>query len=168
MVMSELPPTASSSSPKPVSDRALPAAITHQERRQHPRFKVEGASVILGKGGLLASLGLPQKKDLVTNLSRGGVLVKARKRHAVGARLQLEIRIPSPADTVSCKSIVRWCAQSAKDDAQFFTGIQFENLDSPTEKKLAQMEEWFTSAAFRASAARKEASSAQLKKPKYD
>lgn len=165
--MSDQSPAPSTPPNKPASERSIPAVQQQQDRRQHPRFKPEGATILLGKPSLLASLGFSQKKDSVTNLAQGGVLVKARKRYAPGARMPLEIEIPSPADKFSGEGIVRWCAQSAKDESHFYVGIQFENLDALTEKKLVKMSEWFMSAAFRTSAARKEASSAMLKKPKF-
>jgi hypothetical protein len=154
-------PVSGQKSPK---DSASSGALARPEQRMHPRFKVEGATAILGKGRLLLSLGLGPRKSAVVNLSQGGVLVKSTKSFPVETRLRVRIEIPKPEDVLECDGEVRWCAQSAKNDACFYVGIRFERLDPLLEKKIGQMREWFTSVEFRAKAsARKEASSSLMK-----
>lgn len=149
---------------KPASEPALSAAPQRPERREHSRFKVEGAVAALGKGGFLSTLGLGQRKDAVINLSQGGVLVLVGKLLPVETRLRVRIEVSQPADVVECEGLVRWCAQSAKNDTHFYAGLRFEGLDPRVKKKIAQMHEWFTSSEYRAKAsARKDASTAKLK-----
>ncbi|HLF92917.1 MAG TPA: PilZ domain-containing protein [Planctomycetota bacterium] len=149
---------------KPASEPALSATPQRPERREHPRFKLEGATAVLGKAGFLSKLGLSQRKDAVVNLSQGGVLVLVGKPLPVGTRLPIRIEIANPADVVEGEAVVRWCAQSARNDAHFYAGLSFEGLDPLARKKIAKMHEWFTSSEYRAKAsARKDASSGKLK-----
>src|SRR5712675_1733658 len=85
---------------KPPTDRAIPAALERAEQRGHPRFKIEGATALLGKGGFLSSLGLGFGKKPLVNLSQGGVLVLAGKSFPEGTRLRVRIEVPNPADVV--------------------------------------------------------------------
>jgi c-di-GMP-binding flagellar brake protein YcgR len=157
---------ASNPAAKPPSERAIPAAPDRTEQREHPRFKVDDAVAILAKGGLLASLGLGKVRNPVVNLSQGGVLVLAAKSIPVETRLRVRIEITKPADIVEAQASVRWCAQNARNHAQYYIGLRFEKPDPQMQKKIAQMHVWFTSAEFRTQAARKEASSTHLKAPR--
>jgi hypothetical protein len=160
--MSEsLPP--STPAGKPPSERGIPAATDRTEQREHPRFKPEDAIAILPKGGLLSSLGLGKVRCPVVNLSQGGVLLLAAKSIPVETRIRVRIEIPKPADIVESQASVRWCAQSAKNNAQFYVGLRFEKPDPQMQRKIAQMRDWFRSAEFKTQAARKEASSTNLR-----
>ena len=59
--------------PKPPTDRSLPTAAS-SDKRLHPRFKIEGTTVAIGKPGILASLGLGPIRHPVINLSAGGAM----------------------------------------------------------------------------------------------
>ena len=131
----------------PASGRAIGAT---QEQREHPRFKIEGATAVLGKGGFLSSLGFDPKKNAIVNLSKGGIVVLVGKRVPPDTRVHVRIEISKPADVVESEGLVRWCGQSAKSDAQFYVGIRFERLDPLSQKKIALMREWFTSEEYRA------------------
>jgi len=160
--MSEMTPS-SVPSVKPPSERSMPAAPPGGEQREHPRFRLEDAVAVLSKG-LLASLGLGKVEKLrVVNLSRGGVLVVAAKSIPVETRLQVRIDIAKPADILECGASVRWCAKNARNGAQYYVGLRFEKPGAQLQKKIEQMRVWFTSPEFRTQAARKEASSVNLK-----
>src|SRR4029079_7616712 len=125
--------------------------------------KPEGAVATLARRGLLASLGLGKVRYSVVNLSQGGLLLLAAKSIPVETRLRVRIDIPKPADIVEGEVSVRWCAQSARNNAQFYVGLRFEKPDPQMQRKIGQMRDWFRSAEFRTQAARKEASSTHLK-----
>jgi hypothetical protein len=160
--MSETLPS-STPAGKPPSERGIPAATDQAEQREHPRFKPEDAVAIVAKGGLLSSLGLGKVRVPVVNLSQGGVLLLVAKSIPVETRLRVRIEIPKPADIVESQASVRWCAQSAKNNAQFYVGLRFEKPDPQMQRKIAQMRDWFRSAEFKTQAARKEASSTNLR-----
>lgn len=148
---------------KPPSERSIPSAADRAEQREHPRFKPVDAVATLAKGGLLSSLGLGRVRVPVVNLSQGGVLLLAAKSIPVETKLRVRIEIPKPADLVESEASVRWCAQSAKNNAQFYVGLRFEKPDPQMQRKIAQMRDWFRSAEFKTQAARKEASSTHLR-----
>lgn len=101
---------------------------------------------------------MPSSRLASTRVAESAVI------QGTGHGKQLQIEIPKPADTIECEGQIRWCAQSAKNDAHFYVGIRFEALDPLAQKKIARMRDWFTSANYRAkSTVRKDASSAQLR-----
>jgi hypothetical protein len=162
--MSEALP-ASAPGPGPSSDR-LPPSAERQEQRQYPRFKLDGATVILGKQGILASLGLGVKKDIAVNLSQGGVLALAPRKFAPKTRLRLTIEIPKWSEIIDVQGEVRWCTQSARTETHFYTGLSFIDLNPLDAKRIARMYELANSVDYRAKAGAREASSGRLKPPK--
>jgi PilZ domain-containing protein len=157
--MSDAP--SSAQGPKPASERAV--AVSH-EKREHPRFKLEGATAVLGKEGILAGLGLPWGKRRVHNLSQGGAMIHVGKALAVGSRHPIKIEIPKFKEVLEGEVEVRWCTESAKKDKDFFAGVAFVQLSAQDRRKIAAMQDLLTSAEYRAKAsARKEASSAQIR-----
>jgi len=157
--MSDAP--SSAHGPKPGSERAV--AVAH-EKREHPRFKVEDATAILGKEGLLAGLGLPFGKRRVYNLSQGGAMIHAGKALSVGSRHPIKIEIPKFKEVIQGEVEVRWCAESAKKEKDFIVGVMFVQLSPKERRKISGMQDLLTSAEYRAkAAARKEASSAQIR-----
>jgi hypothetical protein len=150
--------------PAPVPGSATTPIPERREQRQHPRFKVDGASVVLGKEGLFASLGLGRRTDPVVNISQGGVLVRTSKLLAVKTRLPLRIEIPKFKEVIECEGEVRWSGQSAKSDSEFYAGFCFVRIDPAQQKKIALMQEMLASNEYRAkSQARRDASSGHLK-----
>jgi hypothetical protein len=150
---------------KAPSERAIPSAAVPNEKREHPRFKVEGATAVVGKSGLLDSL-LGPKKHHVVNLSQGGVMVCIGKRLPVGSRHHVRIEIPKYKEVIEAAGEIRWCMESAKNK-DIYIGIRFVDLDPSERRKIAGMYEVFNSVGFKAmSAARKDASSMRLQAPK--
>src|SRR5262245_33618202 len=151
---------------KSPSERAIPAAPG--EKREHPRFAVVGATTVVGKPGILASLGIGPIRHKVINLSQGGVMVKVGKRLAPESRHELRIEIPKYREVIETMGEIRWCAQSAKNDSDFFVGIRFVDIDPSERRKLDGMYQLFNSAEYKAMAsARKDASSVNLKLPRF-
>jgi len=75
------------------SDRVVPTASSG-EKREHPRFRVEGATTVLGEPGLLTSLGLGLIRHPIINLSQGGAMVRVARRLPVDSHHPLRIEIP--------------------------------------------------------------------------
>jgi len=140
-----------------------PEGQARQEQRGRPRFRLEGALVALGKPGMLASLGLGLKKEEVVNLSQSGVLVVGRAKFEAGAKVRLRLDVPKWKDRIECDGVVRWCAQSARNDKEFYIGLRFVGLPAADEKRIGQMHELSKSVEYRAKAtARREASSCKM------
>ena len=151
---------------KAPSERAVPAAAP-PDKRQYPRFKIEGTTTSLGKPGFLASLGLGRIQHAVVNLSQGGAMVKYTKRLPVDSQHELRIEIPKYKEVIDAVGVIRWCAQSAKKESDIYLGIQFVELPAPERRKLISMYELFSSTEYKAkAAARKDASAVFLKAPR--
>ena len=139
---------------------------SNKDKREYPRFRIEGATAVLGKPGFLASLGLGPIRHTVINLSQGGAMVRVGKRLPVESRHDLRIEIPQTKEVVETQGEIRWCAQSAKKDSDFYVGIRFVDVAPTDLSKLAGISRHFTSTTDKNNpAAQNEAVSVQLKLP---
>ena len=158
------PTSGSAPAQKAPSEKAIPAAAAG-EKREHPRFKVEGATAVVGKAGFLGGL-LGAKKNPVHNLSQGGAMIRLTKRLPVGSKHDLRIEIPRYKEVFEAVGEIRWCLESAKN-SDIYAGFRFVDLDAGDQRKIAGMYQLFNSVEYKAmSAARKEASSIRLQAPK--
>jgi len=107
------------------------------DKREHPRFQVDGATTSLGKPGFLSSLGFGPIRHQVVNLSQGGAMVRVGKHFPVESRHELRIELPSIREIVETIGEVRWCAQSVKNASDFYVGIRFVDLPEDDQRKLA-------------------------------
>ena len=107
------------------------------DKREHPRFIVEGTTTVLGKPGFLSSLGFGPIKHTVVNLSQGGALGRVGKSFPVESLHELRIEIPKFQEVVETVGEVRWCAQSTKNASDFYVGIRFVDLPAADREKLA-------------------------------
>jgi hypothetical protein len=147
----------SAPAPKAPGEPAIPVST---DKREHPRFKVEGTTTSVGKPGILASLGLGPIRHQVLNLSQGGAMIRLGKRLPVESRHELRIEIPKCKEVIAAVGEIRWCLASAKNERDIYVGVRFVDLPSAERRKLAGMYELFTSAEYRAKATvRKDASS---------
>ena len=147
---------------KAPSTRSVAAA---NDKRAHPRFKVEGTASV-GKGGLLDGL-LGPKKHPVINLSQGGAMIRLNKKLTVESRHDLRIEIPKYREVIECTGEIRWCLESAKNAKDIYVGVQFVDLSAADLRKITGMYELFHSQEYKAMAAvRKDMSSIRLKAPK--
>jgi hypothetical protein len=133
-----------------------------KDKREHPRFKVEGATTSVGKPGFLASLGIGPIRHSVVNLSQGGAMVRVGKSLPIGSRHELQIEIPRSNEVIETVGEIRWCAQSARKDSDFYVGFRFVDLTPAEQSKLNGMTERLGSGK---DAPRKDPSSVQLKPP---
>ena len=149
---------------KAPSEKAIPVAVPG-EKREHPRFKVEGATAVVGKSGLLGGL-LGPKKHHVVNLSQGGAMICVSKRLPVASKHDLRIEITKYKEVIEAVGEVRWCLESAKN-SDIYIGVRFVDLSTAEQRKIAGMQQLFSSVEYKAmSAARKEASSIRLQAPR--
>ena len=161
--------TTSGSAPaqKAPSEKAIPAAAAAVpgDKRAHPRFKVEGATAVVGKAGFLGGL-LGAKKNQVHNLSQGGAMIRITKRLPVGSKHDLRIEIPRYKEVFKAVGEIRWCLESPTN-SDIYAGVRFVDLDAADERKIAGMYQLFNSVEYKAmSSARQEASSIRLQTPK--
>ncbi|MDB4960293.1 MAG: type pilus assembly PilZ [Myxococcales bacterium] len=57
----------------------------------------------------------------IMNLSLGGALITASKRHAMGERVNLTFKVPTAADAIEIGATVRWADTTS-------VGVQFDGL----------------------------------------
>ena len=130
------------------------------DKREHPRFKVEGATASVGQPGFLATLGFGPIQHTVINLSQGGAMIRLGKRVPVGSRHELRLEVPKCKDAIETVGEVRWCLASAKNEWDIYVGLRFLDLPATEKSKLADLHQRFTSAEHKAkSGAKKDASS---------
>ncbi|HVE41320.1 MAG TPA: PilZ domain-containing protein [Planctomycetota bacterium] len=137
-------------------------ASSPKDKREHPRFKVEGATTVVGKPGFLASLGIGPIRHSIVNLSQGGAMVRVGKSLPIGSRHELEIEIPNAKEVIQTVGEIRWCAQSARKASDFYVGFRFVDLSPAERNKLGGMSERF---AAPKDPSRKDPSGVQLKPP---
>jgi hypothetical protein len=137
--------SSSSSAPHPKApgERAIPGEGSG-EKREHTRFRVEGATTVLGEPGLLTSLGLGLIRHPVINLSQGGAMVRVARRLPVDSRHPLRIEIPRLKEVIDTIGKVRWCGESVRRESEIYVGIRFVNLPEADRRKLAGIYELFT------------------------
>ncbi len=140
---------------------ALPDS-SPRDKREHPRFKVEGATTVVGKPGFLASLGIGPIRHSVVNISQGGAMVRVGKSLPIGSRHELQIEIPKANEVIQTVGEIRWCAQSARKASDYYVGFRFVDLPAAERSKLGGMSERF---ATPSDPSRKDPSGVQLKPP---
>ncbi len=149
---------------KAPSEKSIPSAVPN-DKREHPRFKAEGASAVVGKAGFLGGL-LGAKKHPVVNLSQGGAMIQINKRLPIGSKHDLQIDIPKYKEVIKAVGEVRWCLESAKN-SDVYMGVRFVDLDPSERRKIAGMCELVNSMEYKAkSVVRKDNSSIRLQAPK--
>ena len=150
---------------KAATSKSVAAA---NDKRQFPRFKIEGTASV-GKGGVLEGIFGP-KKHPVINLSQGGAMIRLGKKLPVESRHDVRIEIPKYREVIEGTVEIRWCLESAKNAKDIYVGVMFVGLPAAELRKIASMYELFSSQEFKAMAAvRKDMSSIRLAKaPKID
>jgi hypothetical protein len=119
--------------------------------RRHPRFRTEEASAELYVKGFLTTLGIGRQNEArsAVNLSEGGVLLRIQTRLKGGLPVLVRIEIEKYKDVIEAEGIVRWCFQSARDQADFYAGIEFRKLPPAQAALIGKMRSWFTSPEYK-------------------
>jgi hypothetical protein len=138
---------------KPASVRprpAVPVPVRPDNRRRYTRFEIDSSQVKLHRRGLLSALNLRGNKALkVCDLSQGGARILATERIPAKQKIQLKITLEKYQDQVEIGGEVVWC-YSASNRKDFLVGVRFSTDDSATARKMAALQEWFTSPQYQA------------------
>lgn len=121
------------------------------ELRSSVRFHVDDAVPLVYEKGLLTAIGIGrtnQAKSAV-NLSEGGLLVRTHDKMKHGTKVKVRLEIEKFKDIIEAEGVVRWCFQSAKETGNYYAGIRFTKLSSPTASKIAKLRGYFTSPEYR-------------------
>src|SRR5262245_45811142 len=129
---------------KPISSGSF-SKPSRQELRRFLRFRIEDASAELFIKGFFTSFGLGRvnKGRAAINLSEGGVMLLVSETIPLETKVTVRIDMEKYQDFIEATGIVRWCEQSARNDKDFYAGIQFTGLSDADLKKIAKMREWF-------------------------
>ena len=127
------------------------ASLKRAELRRFPRFHAHEAAAQLYLKGFLTKIGIGRKNEATgtVNLSEGGILVVTHRKHANDTKVQVRVEIEKYKDVIEVDGIVRWCFQSARDAAAFYTGIEFIDLPPAQAALIAKMRAWFTSPEYK-------------------
>jgi hypothetical protein len=124
------------------------SAKNASELRTSTRFQIHDVAVpVVYEQGFLASIGIGRNNQArsAVNLSEGGVLVRTHEPMTGGAKVKVRLEIGSLNDTIEAEGVVRWCFQSAKEELNFYAGIEFTNMPRPVASKIAKLRGYFTS-----------------------
>ena len=126
-----------------------PHEASDKNRRNHPRFRVDGATISLYREGLLTALGLGRsnKGRAALDLSETGARVLVTEHLAPGAKVRLKIDMEKYKDSIEVEGVVRWCVPTKKD---FQAGIMFSETGQAVRRKIAAMHDWFASPEYKA------------------
>jgi len=137
---------------KPVSPRrpATPEPVRPDNRRRHARFQVSSTQVLLFRNGLLTALNLGSNKARkVCDLSAGGARLIVTEKLAVKQKVRLKITLEKYQDEIDIDGEVKWCYPST-NKKDFYIGVKFFTDDAATTRKMAALQEWFTSPQYQA------------------
>jgi Tfp pilus assembly protein PilZ len=133
--------------PKPAPP-AFP--VRPDNRRKHARFHVTSTQVQLHRDGFLSALSLGGNKALkVCDLSQGGARILATEKLALKQKVRLKITLEKYQDNIEIAGEVVWCYPST-NRKDFFVGVKFSMENAVTARKMAALQEWFTSPQYQA------------------
>lgn len=127
-----------------------PVPVRPDNRRRYTRFVIASTQVQLHRDGLLSALSLGSNKALkVCDLSQSGARLLVTERIPAKQKVRLRITLEKYQDEIEIGGHVVWCYASA-NRKDFLVGVKF-SLDKPaTARKMAALQEWFTSPQYQA------------------
>lgn len=128
------------------------ARLKRPELRRHPRFRTdEDAAAHLYIKGFLTKLGIALKNEArsAVNLSQGGALILTHAKLKAGTKVKVKIEIEKYRDVIETDGEVRWCFQSAREQNDFYAGIQFDGLPPAKAALISKMHSWYTSPEYK-------------------
>jgi type IV pilus assembly protein PilZ len=101
-----------------------------ENKRQHPRIPVSLQVSYLSKGDL--------QRDLVVNLSPGGLFVHTSKPLDIGTEVDLEVIIADEETPIHVRGKVMWLRSVGPQPSQPGMGIQFTGVMGPLLLEMVQ------------------------------
>jgi hypothetical protein len=135
----------------PAARKATPlVAVRPDNRRRFTRFAIDSTQVQLHRRGILSALSLGSNKALkVCDLSQGGARILATERIPAKQQVRIRITLEKYQDRIEMEGEVMWC-YSAANRKDFYVGIRFTTDDPAAARKMASLQEWFTSPQYQA------------------
>jgi hypothetical protein len=136
----------------PAPRRPEPAVtpVRPDNRRRYTRFAISSTQVQLHRDGLLSALSLGSNKALkVCDLSQGGARLLVSERIPAKQKVRLKITLEKYQDQIEIGGDVVWCYGSA-NKKDFLVGVKFSLENPATARKMAALQEWFTSPQYQA------------------
>jgi len=113
---------------------SVPLPVKPDNRRRHTRFQVASTQVVLHRDGFL---------------SQGGARILVTEKLNEGQKVRLKITLEKYKDEIEIGGKVMWCFPST-NRKDFYVGIKFSTEDALTARKMAAVQEWFTSPQYQA------------------
>ena len=122
-----------------------PVPVRPDNRRRYTRFAIASTQVQVHRDGFLSALSLGSNKAVkVCDLSQGGARILVTERIPVKQKVRVRITLEKYQDQIEITGDVVWCYGSS-NKKDFLIGVKFA-LDNPaTARKMATLQEWFTS-----------------------
>lgn len=136
--------------PVPRQRPSAPVPIAPDNRRRHTRFQVASAQVMLRQDGFLTVLNLGSNKARkVCDLSQSGARILCSEKFVPKQKVRLKITLEKYQDEIEINGEVMWCLPST-NKKDFYVGIRFATDDAATNRRMAALQEWFTSPQYQA------------------
>lgn len=119
--------------------------------RDHSRFRLGDAKILVYPESFLAKLGLKRKnlaKDAV-NLSEGGILVQLGRRVEPKTIVRIRLALDAFDEVIEGTAEVRWCGASSREPGTYYAGLRFKEIDPSCAGRIKKMRGWFDSPEFK-------------------
>ena len=128
----------------------IPMPVQPDNRRRHTRFQVASTQVLLHRDGFLSALSLGSNKARkVCDLSQGGARILVSEKIPLAQKVRLKITLEKYQDEIEIRGEVMWCYPST-NRKDFYVGIQFSSDNAAALRKMAALQQWFTSPQYQA------------------
>lgn len=112
------------------------------DRRDHARYRIEGAEVEYVKVDFLAFVDKDMRqRDDLGNVSEGGMLIMAAEDFPTGQNLSLCLLIPGTAEPLRMRGAVVWTS-ACGDGRRYEVGVKLNMCGSRAAKLLGGLAQW--------------------------
>lgn len=121
------------------------------DRRTALRFDIDDYTLVFYRIGTLQRVGF-RKKNIgrtVRNISMTGASLVLDGSVKVGQTVQMLLILNKFKDVFEAQGTVRWVKESKLLPDRFEVGVHFKSIDPVHNRKLQNMQGWFTSVAYR-------------------
>ena len=108
-----------------------------QERRKHERISYHAPCCYEISSDENHSAILESGTSFIKNISLGGMLIEMMRLVAVNSHLDLEVVVPTAAESIRAEARVIWIRKLEEDGNRYDVGISFVAISSKNREKIA-------------------------------
>ena len=108
-----------------------------QERREHERISYHAPCCYEISSDRNHSAIMESGTSFVKNISLGGMLIEMMKLVAVNSHLDLEVVVPTAAESIRAEARVVWTRKLEEDGNRYDVGMSFVEISSKNREKIA-------------------------------